>query len=67
MDGKTGLLFPPDDRDGLRSCMETLLSDAALRDRMGRAARARVIQEFSQESVLVELKRAYRDAFNTPS
>ena len=41
-DGVTGLLVAPGDTAGLARALETLAGDAALRDRLGRAARARI-------------------------
>jgi glycosyltransferase involved in cell wall biosynthesis len=41
-DGETGLLVPVGDAAALRSAIERLLGDRALRERLGDAARARV-------------------------
>jgi glycosyltransferase involved in cell wall biosynthesis len=41
-DNVTGLLVDPRDTKGLAHALETLVADAALRDRLGRAARARI-------------------------
>ncbi|HEX5498906.1 MAG TPA: glycosyltransferase, partial [Thermomicrobiales bacterium] len=45
--GETGLLVPPRDPEALATAFATLLADPALRERMGRAARARVVAEFT--------------------
>jgi glycosyltransferase involved in cell wall biosynthesis len=58
-DGRTGLLVEPGDAEGLRIALERLLSDAALRRRMGRAARARVQRMCSWERVTDETLAAY--------
>ncbi len=42
-DGVTGLLVPPGDPRALRVAIERLLGDAPLRERLGRAARQRVV------------------------
>ncbi|HEX2210340.1 MAG TPA: glycosyltransferase family 4 protein [Longimicrobium sp.] len=42
--GATGLLVPPDDVRALADALRRLVDDAALRERMGRAARARIEQ-----------------------
>lgn len=44
---ETGVLVPSDDPDALRSALETLLPDAAGRERMGAAARKRTTAEYS--------------------
>lgn len=49
--GISGLLFPPGDIEALRAHIERLLQDPAKRAAMGRAARARIDEEFSWEKV----------------
>ncbi len=46
-DGETGFVVPPADPEALAGAMRTLLEDAALRARLGRAARARFEREFT--------------------
>ena len=46
VDGETGLTVPPASASALASALNTLLVDAALRARLGRAARLRVEREF---------------------
>jgi len=50
-DGITGFLVPVDDAVALSSKMDLLLRDQPLRNRMGRAARARAEALFSWDSV----------------
>lgn len=45
-DGETGLMFDLDDEEGLTDCLMRLAGDAALRDRLGAAARQRVCAAF---------------------
>lgn len=47
IDGKTGILVPPRDPDALAVALSSLLGDAALRQRMGRAARRHAEEHFS--------------------
>ena len=57
-DGVTGLLVPAGDALALAAALEKLLGDAALRMRMGAAARARAVEYFSvtrQVDSLLEL------------
>jgi glycosyltransferase involved in cell wall biosynthesis len=61
-DGETGLLVPPGDVAALRSAIERLLADVELRGRLGRGARERVREHFSQQATAAELIRAYGDA-----
>ena len=50
--GETGLTVPPADPDSLAQAMGTLLSDDALRARYGKAARERVLSDFSLDTVM---------------
>ena len=54
--GETGLTVPPSDAQALADAMETLLSDDALRDKYGAAARDRVLREFSLSTVMARTK-----------
>jgi len=58
-DGVTGFLVEPGDVSGLREAIERLLSDPALRRRMGRAARARVAERCSWEQVTAATLESY--------
>jgi len=44
-DGRNGLLVPPSDPEALRRAIDRLMSDAALRERLGQAARQTVLQK----------------------
>ncbi len=48
-DGVTGIIVPQRDPEALAEAISRLLSDSDLRERMGRAARELVEQEFSRE------------------
>jgi glycosyltransferase involved in cell wall biosynthesis len=50
-DGVSGLLVPPESAHQLAEALVTLLADAALRRRMGEAARRRVEERFAIERV----------------
>lgn len=50
-DGETGILVPPGEPRPLADAIRRLASDRALRERMGRAARARAEREFSWERI----------------
>jgi glycosyltransferase involved in cell wall biosynthesis len=45
--GETGLLVEPNSPDALVEAIRGLLDDPALRDRLGRAGRQRVIERFT--------------------
>ena len=62
VDGETGLLVPPGDVPALRAALERLLGDAELRARLGRAARERVLAEFTWKRYAEEIRRAYDEA-----
>lgn len=63
-DGETGFLVPPRDPEALACRFDTLLSDAALRRRMGEAGVARVVQFFSWSRVGAETAALYDRALN---
>lgn len=60
VDGETGYLVPPGDPLALRQAIERLLADPGLRERMGQAARRRVI-EFQASTVVPRIEAAYRE------
>ncbi len=51
MDGVTGLLFEAKDTDALRAHMATLIADNELRERLGKSARERVLDQFLSEDL----------------
>jgi glycosyltransferase involved in cell wall biosynthesis len=59
VEGVTGHLVSARDEAGLAARIETLVTDAAMRQRMGEAARARAL-EFSWEAILSGLLESYR-------
>jgi glycosyltransferase involved in cell wall biosynthesis len=60
LDGETGLLVPPGDATALRQALERILSDAALRARLGQGALRRVVA-FQEGAVVPQIEQAYRD------
>jgi glycosyltransferase involved in cell wall biosynthesis len=61
VDGETGFLVAPGDRDGLRAALARLCAEPALRERMGEAARRRA-QRFGPAAVVPMFEEAYRVA-----
>lgn len=57
--GENGLLVPPGDIDALAAALESLMSDAAERERLGGAARATIEAEFAQATMVRRLKEIY--------
>ncbi len=55
--GETGLTVPPQDAGALTDAMEQLLNDDALREQYGKAARERVLRDFSLETVMRNTRR----------
>ena len=49
MDGETGIVVKPGDDDALAAAVLRLAGDAALRERLGRAGRARVERDFNPD------------------
>jgi glycosyltransferase involved in cell wall biosynthesis len=58
-DGIEGLVVPPGDASALGAALERLARDASLRQRMGAAARLRVLQGFTEAHVKEVLRGAY--------
>jgi glycosyltransferase involved in cell wall biosynthesis len=61
-DGVTGVLVPPDDVERLAWAMLELLRDAALRARLGAAARQLIADEYSAERMAADYLRVYDEA-----
>ena len=59
IDGETGLLVPPGDEQALCKAMQRLVDDPDLRERMGAAARVRVI-EFQASAVVRKIEKVYQ-------
>lgn len=60
-DGVNGVLVPALDVTALRQALEELLADAGLRARLGAAARAYAVQNFSREAEVEALLAVYAD------
>ena len=58
--GEHGLLVPAGDADGLARGVESLLQDAALRARLGEAARRRARETFSANAIIPRYEELYR-------
>ena len=58
--GATGLLVPPRDPAALAAALRTLLKDADLRMRLGKAGRARVVEEFHERDMVRQTIDLYR-------
>jgi len=59
-DNETGLLVPAHDAAALATALVALLRDAPLRDRLGRAGRTRVVEEFSIDRLVNGTARIYQ-------
>jgi len=59
--GETGLLVDPQDDDGLRDALTTLIDQPEIRDGMGRAARRRFEDHFTLDRQLRAMESLYLD------
>ena len=64
---ETGILVPPSDPARFAAALERLLSDDALRHRMGRAARDVAEREYHAESVIPRLEAIYHRLARQPA
>jgi glycosyltransferase involved in cell wall biosynthesis len=65
-DGVTGYLVPPGDPQALADRIDLLLADADLRERMGRAGRARVAERFSLADTAGRVQTIYEGLLDRP-
>ena len=61
MDNTCGVLVSPDDVDGLASVLRTVVADHATRERLGTAARERILRDFDIEVVWRKFDDLYRE------
>jgi L-malate glycosyltransferase len=59
VDGETGLLVPPRDPTAMAAAVVRLLTDQALRERMGQAGLARVRERFSADIMVANTLKVY--------
>ena len=64
-DEETGLFVPPRDAPALREAVLRLLGDPELRERLGRAARARARERFGWDGVIERTLETYRRALDS--
>src|SRR3954468_24466128 len=58
-DGVEGLVVPPNDAEALAAALAALAADPALVARTGQAARARILEGFTERAVMDAVKRIY--------
>jgi glycosyltransferase involved in cell wall biosynthesis len=61
--GQTGLIVAPGDDRALANALNMLVTDTALRERMGASARQRVAAEFTADRMTALTAALYRDVF----
>jgi glycosyltransferase involved in cell wall biosynthesis len=66
VDGETGFLVPPKNPEALARSLERLLADADLRQRMGKAGRARIEREFTWPTVASRTAALYGELLSDP-
>lgn len=62
--GRCGLLVPPNDERAMADAMIKLAVDAELRTKLGDAARAHILANYSQSKMIDAYERLYRDPKN---
>jgi L-malate glycosyltransferase len=66
VDGETGFLCAVGDIDGMAEAAMRLLGDEELRQRLGRAARRRAVEQFSQDAVVQRYRSIYQRVTRLP-
>ncbi len=61
VDGVTGMTFATGDAAGLADRLQRLCDDVALNERMGNAARERIIRDFDQRRLIQEMAQLIRE------
>jgi glycosyltransferase involved in cell wall biosynthesis len=61
-DGETGLLVPAGNREAASDALIHLLSDADLREKLGKAAQKLVLERYDLDCLVERVKRMYADA-----
>ena len=59
--GVSGLLVPPGDAGALAGAIQRVLDDGALQERLGQAARKRIVERFSWRETAVQTMALYED------
>ncbi len=65
-DGVTGMMVPPEDVPALAVALESLIRDAALRDRLGRAAETKVRTRFDYHQSIRDLTALFDEGRGNP-
>lgn len=63
-DGRTGMLVPPGDSEAIARALLSYAGDDGMRERHGRAARARAEREYSLQRMLADYESLYRAQCN---
>ncbi len=66
-DGVTGFTVPPRNSDEMAAALNRLLDNSELREKMGRAARARVVNEFGIAEMAWQTLDLYRSVLRDES
>ncbi len=67
IDGETGIVVPPRDANALADAVNRLLSDEALRQRLGEGGKKRVAEHFTAEGMLDQMIQLYQEVLNGSS
>ncbi|MBI1785178.1 glycosyltransferase [Candidatus Sumerlaeota bacterium] len=62
--GETGLIVPPGDAAALAAALGELLSNPGLRERLGAAARARAIEQYTADKMANRVMAIYREVLH---
>jgi glycosyltransferase involved in cell wall biosynthesis len=65
LDGETGFLVPPRDRERLADALSTLVKDATVRERLGQQGRQQFTDSFRHERMTRQIRQLYLELLGT--
>jgi len=65
VDGRTGIMIPPNSKEDLQKAMERLINNSALRNQLGKEGREFIKKNFSNEIIAEKLFNLFRETYES--